>query len=156
MEEVNAQPICFCNDGNGPLSCIRSANTEKNPGRNFYTCKTSINDGGCGYFQWFDEFHGKDCQVRRPPKGFKSAKVVLQNQTTTNVWEGCDKKKIEEWNKLIETIFPNRFKSNEDMLNFILSFSLNCFKSMYQFLNIPSEQESITNVNKKRNIDQVE
>ncbi|KAM9990046.1 hypothetical protein ACTFIY_006076 [Dictyostelium cf. discoideum] len=156
MDEVNTQPMCFCNGGNGPLSCIRSANTEKNPGRNFYTCKALI-DGGCGYFQWVDEFHGKDGQVRRTPKGFKSASAILkEKKENQNVWDSCDKKKIEEWNKLIETIFPNIFKSDEEMLSFILSFSLNCFKSLYQFLNIPSEQESITNVNKKRNIDQVE
>uniref|UniRef100_A0A3Q7FMM7 GRF-type domain-containing protein n=1 Tax=Solanum lycopersicum TaxID=4081 RepID=A0A3Q7FMM7_SOLLC len=47
IEEVG---ICKC----GYYCRLKTSRTPLNPGRQFFGCKSSKENGGCGYFRWID------------------------------------------------------------------------------------------------------
>ncbi|KAH0663877.1 hypothetical protein KY290_029753 [Solanum tuberosum] len=48
IEEVD---VCKC----GYYYRLKTSRTPLNPGRRFFGCKASKENGGCGYFRWIDQ-----------------------------------------------------------------------------------------------------
>jgi hypothetical protein len=51
-------PLCSCVDEQGQKSfytVLKISKTEKNPNREFYSCRLSKANGGCGFFSFADE-----------------------------------------------------------------------------------------------------
>ncbi|PHT62047.1 hypothetical protein T459_34114, partial [Capsicum annuum] len=48
--DVEVPDLCYCSE----ICPLRTSRTPLNPGRRFFGCKVSKENGGCGYFRWID------------------------------------------------------------------------------------------------------
>ncbi|KAF5477966.1 hypothetical protein F2P56_004569 [Juglans regia] len=76
----NEYPICFC----GIKACRRTAHTEDNDGRQFFTCQNFQAGHSCGYFCWYDPEippYGKK-KINRLKNEIEKIQLAMDVQTT--------------------------------------------------------------------------
>jgi len=79
-------PFCKCKDESG-IPCFtvhRVSKTDKNKDREFYSCATSRDKGGCGFFCWVEDLYidEKTGLARKkyipPPEGYVKKPTVAE------------------------------------------------------------------------------
>lgn len=74
-------PLCLCVDSDGQkytYAVVKISKTEKNPGREFFSCHLSKANGGCGFFAFADEIYTD------PKTGLARRKYVKRENSTAS------------------------------------------------------------------------
>jgi hypothetical protein len=92
-------PMCKCLDAQGQPShyaIIKISKTEKNPGREFFSCHLSKAQGGCGYFAFADQIYTD------PKTGLARRKYVANPTAVTASSIASDSSALQERISVLE------------------------------------------------------